>query len=298
MSIFGFIIRQYNKYVGIPFLQRKLNSICIVDSMGSIRYIIENRCSVSRFGDGEFDVLLGKNGNTFQKANTQLAELLKKVITSVDAPNHMIGIPYPLKSTSGLRPLSRDFWGYYVKENLENLLPYFSKDRNYLDTQLSRFYIAYKDKSHCKEHLALLKQIWDTRDIVIVEGRESRTGVGNDLYDNANSIQRILGLSTNAFDKYYEMLDVIRNNVSKDKLIILSYGMCATVLAYDLAKLGYWAIDLGHLDIEYEWMRMGATENTPIKGKFTNEAGFEGRENIDECNDEEYQRQIIFDITK
>lgn len=298
MSTFDFIIRQYNKYIGIPLIQRKLNSICIFDSMNSIRYIIENRCSVSRFGDGEFDVILGKNGNTFQTANSRLADLLRNVLIAADVSNHMVAIPCPLKCTSGLRPLSRDFWGYYIKDNLEGLLPYFSNNRNYLDTQLSRFYMAYKDKSHCKEHLALLKQIWDGEDIVIVEGCKSRTGVGNGLYDNANSIQRILGLSTNAFEKYDEMLSVIRNIVPKDKLIILSYGMCATVLAYDLAKLGYWAIDLGHIDIEYEWMRMGAIKNTPIKGKFTNEAGLEGRENIEECNDEEYQRQIIYDITK
>lgn len=269
-----------------------------MNSLDSIKYIIRTRCSVSRFGDGEFDVLIGKNGNTFQVADRQLAERLKEVLVSNDVPNHMIGIPRPLKGMSGLRPLSRDFWGYYVKENITKLLPFFSKKKTYLDTQLSRFYIAYKDKSHCKEHLDLLKKIWDGRDIVIIEGRESRTGVGNDLYDNTNSVQRILGLPTNAFARYDEMLDAILKYVSKDKLIILSYGMCATVLAYDLAKLGYWAIDLGHLDIEYEWMRMGVVENTPVKGKFTNEAGSSGRENIDECNDEKYKKQIILDITK
>ena len=298
MKFFDLIIRQYNKYVCIPLARKKLRNITILDSMTSIQYIIDNRCSVSRFGDGEFDVLMGKNGNTFQIADRQLAERLKEVLISNDVPNHMIGIPQPLKGVSGLRPLSRDFWGYYVKENVAKLLPFFSGGKTYLDTQLSRFYIAYKDKSHCKEQLDLLKKIWAGQDIVIIEGCESRTGIGNDLYDNSKSIQRILGLPTNAFAKYDEMLDAILTHVSKDKLIILSYGMCATVLAYDLAKLGYWAIDLGHIDIEYEWMKMGVIENTPVKGKFTNEAGVCGRENIDECNDGQYRNQILLDITK
>lgn len=35
-------------------------------------------------------------------------------------------------------------------------------------------------------HLALLKKKWDDRDIVIVECGESRTGVGNALYDNVS----------------------------------------------------------------------------------------------------------------
>lgn len=292
----SFIIRQYNKYIAIPLVHRKLKDIKILNSLLSVQYIIDNRCSVSRFGDGEFDVLMGKNGNTFQVADTRLAGMLKHILVSNDAPNHMIGIPLPLKGTSGLRPSSRDFWGYYVKENVECLLPLFSKDRIYLDTQLSRFYMAYKDKSHCKNHFALLKKIWDGKDIVIVEGCESRTGVGNDLYENAKSIRRIIGLATNAFEKYDDMLNAIVANVSKDKLIILSYGMCATVLAYDLSKLGYWAIDFGHLDIEYEWMRMGAKKNTVVKGKFTNEAGDIGRENIAACEDSDYKKQIIFSI--
>lgn len=298
MNIINFFVRQYNKFIVIPSIHREFKDIQILDSMSSIQYIIDNRCSVSRFGDGEFDVLMGKNGNTFQIANARLAGMLRCVLVSNDAPNHMIGVPLPFKGTSGLRSLSRDFWGYYVKENISNILPFLSKDKIYLDTQLSRFYMAYKDKSHCKEHLALLKKIWDGRDIVIVEGCESRTGVGNDLYDNAKSIRRIIGLATNAFEKYDEMLNSITNNVSKDKLVLLSYGMCATVLAYDLAKLGYWAIDLGHLDIEYEWMRMGVTENSVVKGKFTNEAGNAGRQNIVECIDPDYQKQIIFTIVK
>lgn len=298
MNIINFFVRQYNKFIVIPSIHREFKDIQILDSMSSIQYIIDNRCSVSRFGDGEFDVLMGKNGNTFQIANARLAGMLRCVLVSNDAPNHMIGVPLPFKGTSGLRSLSRDFWGYYVKENISNILPFLSKDRIYLDTQLSRFYMAYKDKSHCKEHLALLKKIWDGRDIVIVEGCESRTGVGNDLYDNAKSIRRIIGLATNAFEKYDDMLNAILTNVSKDKLVLLSYGMCATVLAYDLAKLGYWAIDLGHLDIEYEWMRMGVTENSVVKGKFTNEAGNAGRQNIVECIDPDYQKQIIFTIAK
>ena len=266
--------------------------------MDSILYIIDNRCSVSRFGDGEFDVLLGRDGNTFHTANEKLAERLREALTSTEALNHMVGIPYPLKDTTRLRKSSKDFWDFYTLRNKDQLLPYLSCERTYLDTQLSRFYIIYEQKNHCRKQLDLLRQIWNGRDIVIVEGEQSRTGVGNDLYANAKSIQRILGLTTNAFEKYDDMLDAITANVTKDKLILLSYGMCATVLAYDLAKLGYWAIDIGHLDNEYEWMKMGATDNVPIKGKFTNEGGEEGRTNIEECKDEAYLSQIICNINQ
>ena len=72
--------------------------------------------------------------------------------------------------------------------------------------------------------------------------------------------------------------------------------MTATVLAYDLARLGYWAVDLGHLDIEYEWLKLGVNEKVSIKGKYTNES--KGGDVVDECKDEQYLSQIICDITK
>lgn len=91
------------------------------------------------------------------------------------------------------------------------------------------------------------------------------------------------------------MLEAVTSNVSTDKLILLSYGPTATILAYDLSKLGYQAIDIGHLDIEYEWFKQRATENIAIKGKFTNEAV--GGRVVDNCMDKTYKDQIICDIT-
>lgn len=297
MNIINFIIRQYNKFIAIPLVRRKLKDIKILDSMSSVQYIIDNRCSVSRYGDGEFDVIMG-GSEGYTRPDVKLAASLKHVLTSTDAPNHIVGIPLPLKGISGLRPLSRDFWGFFVKNNIDKILPLLSKDRTYIDTQLSRFYIAYTDKSNCAKHVELLKKLWDGRDVIIVEGTQSRTGVGNDLYDNVKSLKRILGPAKDAFDVYDKMLNAITSNVSKEQLILMSYGPCATILAYDLAKLGFQAIDLGHLDIEYEWFRTGATTATAVKGKFTNEAEAEGGHVVDDCVDEEYLSQIICDITK
>lgn len=82
-----------------------------MNSKASIEFIINNRCSISRFGDGEFYILVGRNGNTFQIADANLAARLRHILMTDDAPDHMICIPYPFKGTSVLRPLSRFFWG-------------------------------------------------------------------------------------------------------------------------------------------------------------------------------------------
>lgn len=289
------IVRRFDWYVRIPLAHKQFERINILNSIDSIKYIIEHKCSVSRFGDGEFIMLLGGGYDDYQGADQKLAKRLKEVLVSTDAPNHIVGLPMPLKHTIGLRPSSREFWDYFTLRKGVYLVPYLSTSRLYIDTQLSRFYMMYTDKSHCGNQLNLLKAIWNNQDVVIIEGTKSRTGIGNDLYDNVKSLSRILGPATDAFSMYDEMLEAIVKHVSKDNLILLSYGPTATILAYDLAKLGYWAIDIGHLDIEYEWFKMGAIDKVVINGKFTNEA--KGGRFVKSNEDKEYLQQIIFDIT-
>ena len=136
-----------------------------------------------------------------------------------------------------------------------------------------------------------MKKIWDKKDVVIIEGEQSRLGIGNDLFDNMKSIQRIICPSENAFEIY----DKIYNEalkIDKNKLVLLALGPTATVLAYDLFKAGYQAIDIGHVDIEYEWFLRKATKKIKIESKYVTEVK-EGRENIQEVKDEKYKNEIV-----
>lgn len=78
------------------------------------------------------------------------------------------------------------------------------------------------------------------------------------------------------------------------ELILIALGMTATILAYDLAKAGLWAIDIGHIDVEYEWFIRGATEKVALNGKFVNEAP--GGRDVAEVKDSLYESQIIESI--
>lgn len=75
------------------------------------------------------------------------------------------------------------------------------------------------------------------------------------------------------------------------RLILIALGMTATVLAYDLSKAGFWAIDIGHIDVEYEWFLRGVTEKIALNGKFVNEVS--GGREVSEINDPIYEKQII-----
>ena len=62
--------------------------------------------------------------------------------------------------------------------------------------------IDLKSKKGVPKYIKKLKRIWDKKDVVIVEGEKSRLGIGNDLFDNMKSIQRILCPVTDAFNSY------------------------------------------------------------------------------------------------
>ena len=79
--------------------------------------------------------------------------------------------------------------------------------------------------------------------------------------------------------------------VEKDVLFLLALGPTATVMAYDLCKAGYQAIDIGHIDVEYEWYLMGAENPVKLKNKYVCEA-VNGDE-VDEETDTEYLSQVI-----
>ena len=153
-----------------------------------------------------------------------------------------------------------------------------------------------KSKKGVPNFVKKLKKIWDQREVVIIEGEKSRLGIGNNLFDNMKSIQRIICPTTNAFNHYNEIINTIKNKVSKDKLILIALGPTATILSYDLYKLGYRAIDVGHVDIEYEWFLRKAKSKIIIKNKYVNER--RGRQRrITKVKDKNYYKQIIARIT-
>ena len=164
------------------------------------------------------------------------------------------------------------------------------KNKKYYSSDITRFYSRYKNKSHVPEFIKKLKKIWEKRDIIIVEGDKSRVGIGNDLFNNTKSIKRIICPAKHAFGVYNRILNSVLK-VSKDNLILIALGPTASVLACDLSKKGYQAVDIGHADIQYELYLRNATKNVRIKYKFFNEYN-EGR-NVENIEDENYFKQII-----
>lgn len=252
--------------------------------------ILNDKASVSRFGDGELCLINGQ-GIKYQEADKTLQRRLKEILKS-NSKNHIVTIPDVfVKERLELRTEeNKKFWKKNLSFTRKDWYKNLDLEKQYYNTAISRFYIPIKDKSKSIKSLDLLKNIWNNRDIIIVEGYGSRLGVGNDLFDNSKSIFRILAPAENAFRRYDEIIEAVKK-VNKDKLILIALGPTATVLAYDLYKLGYWAIDIGHIDLEYEWLKMNAKKQVKILNKYTNEV--ENGDKISECTDLKYNSEII-----
>jgi glycosyltransferase family protein len=236
--------------------------------------------------------LIGKKSIRFQQQSDLLSRRLIEVIQSQN-DNHLVCISDSFQGLERYIRRAKRFWRthFYLYGNLWDT--YLIPGRSYYNTFITRPYIDFKSKTVSARWFNLLKLIWDQRSIIIIEGEKSRLGVGNDLFDNALSIQRILCPPMNAFDKYDAILGKALEQ-NKNVLFLIALGPTATVLAYDLYQAGYQAIDIGHVDIEYEWFRMGAKHKVSILSKYVNEA-LTGKE-IALPMQEDYYRQIICSI--
>lgn len=269
--------------------KQQIKVLNIKDDIETIEEIINTKKSLCRYGDGEFLIVFkGKVG--FQDSNSKLAERLREILVS-NNENVMVGIPLQLKNKLDIYNNYAEFyWREYNKRNILKIFTILDEKKTYYSSQFTRFYMDMKDKSGCGEKAEKLKGIFKDKDLLIVEGEQSRLGVGNDFFDGAKSIQRILCPPRNAFDKYDEILKACLE-FSKDKLVVIALGPTATVLAYDLGVQGYQALDLGHIDIEYEWYLRNADRKIPIENKYVNEAG--GYLGDTEINDTKYLNSIV-----
>ena len=189
---------------------------------------------------------------------------------------------------------AREFWKSFLENNRAEIAKILydgsMKGYRFGDTQMTRPYMDYSKSADPAKVYSELKKIWDNRSVLIVEGYATRMGVGNDLFDNARSINRIICPAENAYGSYDRIKAAVTAHCSEE-LVLLALGPTATVLAADLSDEGLWAIDVGHLDVEYEWYKNGVKEKTAIKGKYVNEVS-DGRA-IEDCSDETYLGQII-----
>lgn len=255
----------------------------------AVARIVNEKCSLIRFGDGEFEIMAGRERAPFQKYEKTLSDRLREVIQSRKdkllialANNYGSVDSYTESDKKGIR----EYMTEEVRTFHESLLDY---NRAYYDAYMFKCYFQSANREDACRRYALVKRIWQGRDIVLIEGRETRTGQGNDLLDNARSIQRILCPTQNAYERYPNILKEAEK-IPEDKLILCALGPAGKVLAYDLIGNGRQVVDIGQIDMEYEWYRADVGIKVPNPTKYVSQLP---PALVEEIHDKEYDSQII-----
>ena len=259
----------------------------------TIKKIVEDRMSMSRFGDGEFAIMQGIKRHKFQRNDEMLAERLKEVLAS-ELPGLIIGIADNFGDISRFTDEAAHGIRMHMSKEMRNYLDMVvDKDRVYADAYITRFYALFRD--NCtdapKKRLELLKSIWKDRDVITVEGAKTGLGVGNDLFCDAKSLRRIICPAVDSFDSYDDILKASLDYAGDGVLFLIALGPTAGVLAYDLSRNGVQALDIGHIDLEYEWFLSGKGCRVAVDGKYNNE--IEGGDEVGDISDRKYLEQII-----
>lgn len=216
----------------------------------TIDVLLHTEKSMVRFGDGE--IVMIKGGDLMlQKADPEIAKGLAEIL-AYPHDDLIVTIPGIFETLSDHHRDSRQFWKDHLLFNRKTYETYCNPDRVYYSTFVSRCYYYAADRSGCGAQFAKIRKIWENRDIVVVEGERTHNGVGNDLLDTARSIERIICPPSDAYRAIPAILDAC-TAYGKDRLFLLSVGVAAKFLAVKLFERGYRVLDIGNLDMEYEW---------------------------------------------
>lgn len=278
--------------LGLAEPEEQQISVLSIDQ--SLDYLLEKGASVVRFGDGEMDLIAGRS-IVYQDFDPELSARLREMMSMESDEHLMICLPDVFTGLERYSIDAQNFWSL-------NHLPHFlEKYKNicrapwYGSTFISRPYIDLEDKTPSAGYFAKLKQLWQDKDLLIVEGLTSRSGVGNDLFDGAKSIKRIICPSRNAYSKLEAIKQAVREQAD-NRLILTMLGPTAKVLVYELVQEGYRALDIGHIDSEYEWFQMGASHKVKLSHKHTAEHNFD--QDIEFRDDQAYDSQIVANLAQ
>ena len=263
----------------------------ICSAFDTLEELVSGEKSMCRFGDGEFACINGRlRANFTTKYYEQLSIRLKQILKS-DNDTIMIAIADNYGNLAQYIPKARweirSYMTSGIRKEHERLL---SAERVYYNAYVTRPHIMFGDNyADMMHYFEKFKNLWYGKSVVIIEGRNTGFGVGNDLLKGCSSIKRIIVPSIDAFECYDEIYGAALKQ-AEDSLYLAAVGPVATVLAYDLAMTGRRAVDIGHLDIEYEWL-LRRNYRCAIPGKYVNE--IKGCTNPESIEDEEYKRQIV-----
>jgi hypothetical protein len=156
-------------------------------------------------------------------------------------PGILVGI-HPVRSFETLGRI----WQKFIIRIGDDVLDLLDSNRDY--PSMGAFRVLPDDSPAALiERIQLIKQVWEDRKVLLVVGSNSRFTFEPELFNNARSVEFLYAPAKNAFNEYDDIVRRISEYDKDEYLILPVLGPTATILAYDLARMGYQAIDFGQM---------------------------------------------------
>lgn len=189
--------------------------------------------SLSRFGDGELRLALGKSCAS-QVPAPGLADELKQILA---------GKTRALPCIPNIAPSPRsEFWEHYAEPKYRNLMR---------RAEYGSAFVTRPDNMPSidrPEYWAKVRKLWAGRDVILVAG--DTKSLTPERMAEAKSVTVVWAPRRDAYAQVEQIHGLISNQVERlgpGTPIILCLGAAATVLAHRLAAEKKWALDLGHV---------------------------------------------------
>lgn len=266
----------------------------VMDNEDTLDFIDRYHPSIARIGHYEVALING-NKQPLQDPAYDLCQKLDAVAKKMSSNKLLVCLDDVFYSLALFSDHVQDRW----KNQLNTYKNYYESlteggfQNVYGNAMLTTPYINFKDHSQAAHIFKRIKQWWQDRDILVVEGYYTRSGVGNDLFDNAKSVSRVICPDHNAWDKHDQIVEAIKK-YGKDKLILLAVDSTSAVLAAELADWGQ-VIDLGYIDRDYAWSKMGVTTPVTLANKLI--PGLNEETDVSNTGDQSFLDQIVVNLS-
>lgn len=266
IELFARVLDVFSKRLGLLFryyIVKRSFPATPADTCSTLRRIVDNKASICRFGDGEFDIMLMLDDakDAYQAGSLELSRRLAEILAEESRDDLVIAIPPISPKTFHLDKKIKGlpFWKWYYARRIDLIKPFLSAS-GYYNSMVSRYPVFFEND------IDDIKGIWAGRDVVFVYGKGSRFIMDERLFDNIAGYCVEHCLPTNAFAEYDDLYGRLCT-YPRERLILISAGPTATVLAYDLYKAGFQAIDLGHLPASYQQYlgELSSPESLPMR---------------------------------